>query len=176
MNDQNSPDTLPGSTTGSVVRTPSGFELQNGSRPHALSALSESGDLPRDWYKWSLGAYLIGLGHSQASAAKSVGVSERTLFRWTKDERWAVFRQCSEELWLVDVYEAARLAVMRKVAEGDTDLAMRILERKLPGLAPAVPGAPGAPIQAGVVINLPPADQGSRAVETLIEIPPPEDR
>lgn len=176
MNDRKPPDRIPVLPPGTEITTPTGFELQNGSRPHALSSLASAGDLPRDWFKWSLGAYLRSLGHSQGDAARAVGVGERTLRRWETDPRWAVFRQCSEELWLQDVYEVARLAVMRKIAEGDAELAMRILERKLPGLAPVAPGAPGAPIQAGVVINLPAADQGSRADGTLIEIPPPSER
>lgn len=160
------------------IRTPSGFVLENGARPGPLAELADRGELPADWYKRSLAAYLHGLGQTAEQCARGAGVSVRTFHRWKSDETWAVFRQCSEDLWLVDVLEAARLAVLRAIAEGDTGLAMKVLERKVPGLADRTAGSvpQGAGPSVGVFVGLPPADTGSRADGTLIELPAPEDR
>ena len=170
-------DLVPGPRLGSVhqgqsVNRAQPFESDPGSGP--LSDLVERGECPADWYKWSQAAYLRGLGWTWTALAKAVGVSERTVHRWKDDERWPVFVQHSEELWLSDVYQAARLRVLRALATDTPEalrLAERILEGKLPGMAQANGnggGALPAGVNVGVVVGLPAADQGSRG-EAIVD-------
>ena len=142
------------------------FESDPSSGP--LAALVERGECPSDWYKWSQAAYLYQLWANSKKVARAVGVSERTLYNWRHDARWPVFMDHSEELWLSDVYQAARLRVLRALAE-DTPhsqrLAERILEGRLPGLSQQQSGngqsLPGG-VNVGVVVGLPAQDTGDR--------------
>jgi hypothetical protein len=88
--------------------------------------------------------------------------------RWKDDERWRVFERQAGELWLSDVYQAARLRVLRALGTDTPEslkLSERILGGELPGLSHSESsnGDGVAPrVNVGVVVGLPAQDVGSR--------------
>lgn len=133
-------------------------------------------DLPPQWEKWLIGAYLRGCGWSQAAAAKAVRCGERTLRAWEKDPRWPQMRLHAAEIWMMDVVELARLQVAKAIAGGDTDLAVRMLEsagnmQKSAPQQEAQQGAPSTVVQVGV--QLPPQDRGELGEARVLELKPP---
>jgi hypothetical protein len=106
------------------------------------SAFSTSPDAqqhrPRQWEKWVLYAYLRMQGLTQKAAGSAVGRAKRTVAEWEEDK--ALYAQAREEArqrWLSDVSDAARTTLL-KALQGDAgDLALKVLERIDPDLAPA---------------------------------------
>lgn len=93
----------------------------------------------RDVDKIVSAAYLRMLGSTQAQAAKAVGRSPRTLRRWESASSWAAAREEARRRWLAGLTDAARRTLLDSVRQGeDGRLALAVLERLEPELAPAV--------------------------------------
>jgi len=104
--------------------------------------LSQSVDMqrrPLNWEKWLMAAHLRRLGATQGAAARSAGVGRRTLIRWEADPRWGAAKVESIRLWGDALDDAARrrLLVTLQKREDSGELALKVLERTDPRLAPA---------------------------------------
>lgn len=96
--------------------------------------------LPTNWPRWLMAAYIRSMGASQKKAATAAGVSERTVRTWEneKPELWKRAREEARELWASDMDGAARARVLTAVRdEDDTQTAKWWLERMDPGLRQA---------------------------------------
>lgn len=92
-----------------------------------------SGPLDRD--KAVSAGYLRILGESQERAATAAGVGERTLARWETCSWWPEILREAESRWLQGLVSKARHGLERGVQE-DGRLALSVLERRIPELAP----------------------------------------
>ncbi len=101
-------------------------------------------------------AYLRLLGATQADAANAAGVDARTLGRWESCTWWADIQREAGERWLQGLAARARRGLQSAVEE-DGALALRVLERLEPGLAPV-------PHRIGLTLEL---DYGSMTDEQL---------
>ena len=102
--------------------------------PSAASAARPA--LPKYWEKLVLASYHRLLGSTQAQAGAAVGRSPRTIRSWEADR--VLWQRASEEArqrWLGEITAAARRAVLDN-AGTDVDLALKLLERLDPDLAP----------------------------------------
>jgi hypothetical protein len=90
---------------------------------------------PRSWSIAVSAAYLRLTGSTQQQAAEAAGCSERTLRGWEAAEWWTDAAAEASDRWLEGVTASARRRLA--VAAGqDAGLALRILERTDPRLAP----------------------------------------
>jgi sulfur carrier protein ThiS len=102
-------------------------------------AAAFSNPLPRYkfWEKRVIAAYLRMLGHSQKAVAAAVNRNVRTIRNWENETAtWTQARDEAAARWLSDLVDAARGTVLTAVQGGDAALALSILERRLPELAP----------------------------------------
>src|SRR5262245_48118038 len=106
------------------------------------TASSASADVqaprPRYWEKVVMVAYLRMLGSTQKDAGTAVGRAKRTVAEWEADK--TTFAQAREEArrrWLGEVSDAARSGLLRALQGDAGDLALKVLERLDPDLAPA---------------------------------------
>jgi hypothetical protein len=93
--------------------------------------------LPKQWEKWVLYAYLRMLGATQKDAASAVGRKKRTCQVW--EEHRALYAQARDEArqrWLGDVVDTARATLLKSLRDGAGELALKVLERIDPALAP----------------------------------------
>ena len=81
-------------------------------------------------------AYLRTLGSTQEEAALAAGVDRRTVQRWEGSSWWPEVRREAADRWLSGVVGRARHALLRALAEPDGNLALKVLERTIPQLAP----------------------------------------
>ena len=81
-------------------------------------------------------AYLRTLGSTQEEAALAAGVDRRTVQRWEGSSWWPEVRRAAADRWLSGVVGRARHALFRALAEPDGNLALKVLERTVPQLAP----------------------------------------
>ncbi len=109
---------------------------------------------PRDWDKAVAAAYLLALGRTQEEAAKGAGVGERSLHRWVGCSWWSKAVDEAASRWLNDARTGARRTLLLaglKGANGDANLALRVLERTEPALPPKqrheLTGSEGGPIE-----------------------------
>jgi hypothetical protein len=92
---------------------------------------------PKQWEKWVLYAYLRMMGRTQRDAGSAVGRKKRTVQEW--EEHKALYAQAREEAcarWLTDVQDAARTTLLQALRGDAGDLALKVLERLDPHLAP----------------------------------------
>jgi len=90
---------------------------------------------PRDRDQALSCAFLRLLGSTQAEAAKAANVDPRTLGRWEGCSWWRDVMQEASQRWLAGLAAKARLGLTAAV-EKDGYLALRVLERLEPALAP----------------------------------------
>ncbi len=103
------------------------------------ASMSESGDpigAPRNREKALSAGYLRLLGHTQQEAANAAGVNRRTLQRWECSSWWPGIQHEAEDRWLAGTVGKARSALLQALEQPDGPLALRILERVVPELAP----------------------------------------
>ena len=81
-------------------------------------------------------AYLRTLGSTQEEAALAAGVDRRTVQRWEGSSWWPEVRREAADRWLTGVVGRARHALLRALNEPDGNLALKVLERTVPELAP----------------------------------------
>jgi len=101
--------------------------------------MSESGDpvtAPRDREKALSAALLRHLGATQVEAANATGVDPRTLGRWEACSWWPAVAREAADRWLAGLAAKARKGLEGAV-ETDGRLALSVLERLEPALAPA---------------------------------------
>ena len=91
---------------------------------------------PRDRETALSVAYLRRLGSTQEEAALAAGVDRRTVQRWEGSTWWPEVMQAACDRWLKGVVGLARHAQMKALAEPDGNLALKVLERTVPQLAP----------------------------------------
>lgn len=100
----------------------------------------DSGDpvqAPRDRERAISAAYLRLLGASQADAAEAAGAGERTLRQWEACSWWPEIQAEASQRWLAGATGKARTALLAALDGKDGHLALKVLERTLPELAPA---------------------------------------
>ena len=99
--------------------------------------MSESSDLisaPRDREVALSVAYLRVIGSTQVDAAKAAGVDPRTVGRWESCSWWPEIVAEASRRWLSGLEARARQVLYDGM---DPILALKVLERRLPELAPA---------------------------------------
>ncbi len=82
-------------------------------------------------------AYIRLLGSSQLEAAKTAGVDPRTLGRWESCSWWPDVQREAADRWLAGAIGKARKALLAALDQPDGPLALKVLERVVPELAPA---------------------------------------
>ena len=85
--------------------------------------------LPVHWDARVKAAAMRDLGLTQCETATIVGVTERTIRNWEKHPSWreAVTAARRDTPWLIDVVQVARRTILRAIAQGDVELAWRVL-------------------------------------------------
>jgi len=104
------------------------------------SPASSPTELPGNWPKWLMAAYIRHMGGSQEQAAAAAGVCARTVRTWEneKPDLWKRAREEARQLWASDMDGAARARVLTAVRdEDDTQTAKWWLERTDSGLRQA---------------------------------------
>jgi len=117
----------------------------------ATSAAAGTAPRPSNWDKRVSAAYLRIMGATQKRAAKSVGVSERTVWTWEQHASWADARAEARVRWLDEAADTARGALLRGLQNDDQASARWLLERVDAALSGPVQrheltGKDGAPI------------------------------
>ena len=107
---------------------------------------------PKDRDKALSAAYLRILGHTQTEAESGAGCAERTVRQWESCSWWPEILAEAESRWLSGLMSKARGTLLRDM---DANLALKILERRIPELAPGrVEGWRGALRVRGVLRTL----------------------
>lgn len=111
---------------------------------------------PRDRETAISVAYLRLLGHTQEDATKATGVSEKTIQRWESCTWWPEFQAEASRRWLSGLEGRARTILLDNL---DGNLSLKILERRIPELAPAiarqeVTGRGGGPVEVTVTYKI----------------------
>ena len=103
----------------------------------ALQKAAEQGleGWPDDIEKALSYAYLRLMDYTQKAAAEAVGMGERTGRRWESMDWWHVISAEAQDRWLNGLKRIARRS-LAKHAVTDGALALKILERTDPNLAP----------------------------------------
>jgi hypothetical protein len=105
--------------------------------PTSFSPASAPDPRPKQWEKWVLYAYLRMLGTTQKDAATAVGRQKRTCQEWEEHRTlYAAAKEEAKQRWLGDVIDTARGTLLKSLREGNAELALKILERVDPALAP----------------------------------------
>ena len=102
-----------------------------------MSEITDPIGVPRDREKAMSVAYLRTLGSTQEEAAKAAGVDPRTVGRWEACSWWPDVLREAAERWLAGAIGKARKALLDALDEPDGLLALKVLERVVPELAPA---------------------------------------
>lgn len=79
-------------------------------------------------------AYLRLTGSTQSEVAQAVGVDRTTIIRWEKGDTWPDLLAEASRRWLAGLEAKARMVLLNGM---DPTLALKVLERRLPDLAPA---------------------------------------
>lgn len=105
--------------------------------PNVSAPLSPAPARPRQWEKWVLYAYLRMMGATQRDAASAVGRKKRTVQEWQEDTvLYALAREEARTRWLSEATDAARKTLLTAIKGGHAEMALRLLERVDPDLAP----------------------------------------
>lgn len=131
-----------------------------------LSAAAKDMDLPPNWHKWLMAAYMRQLGATQEEAASAAGVCERTIRNWeARADLWDLAVQQSRKLWANEVTAAARARVLAAIrSEQDTDTARWWLERTDEDLAPPKQRVESQHKHLHGVVELPAQDMGEKSI------------
>jgi len=89
---------------------------------------------PQDPEKALSVAYLRLTGSTQTESAEAVGVHRDTVWRWEQAEWWPEIVADASRRWLAGLEAKARTVLHNGM---DPAIALKILERRLPELAPA---------------------------------------
>ena len=89
---------------------------------------------PQDRDKAISVAYLRLTGARQTEAAESAGISADTVSRWENSDWWPEIIAEASKRWLSGLEAKARLVLQNGM---DANIALKVLERRLPELAPA---------------------------------------
>lgn len=89
---------------------------------------------PQDREKAISVAYLRLTGSLQSEAAEAVGVHHDTVGRWEKQDWWPEVVTEASKRWLSGLEARARLVLMNGM---DAAISLKVLERRIPELAPA---------------------------------------
>jgi len=93
---------------------------------------------PQQWERLVLYAYLRMMGATQKDAGSAVGRAKRTVQVWEEDKAlYGQARTEARERWLGELTDAARVTLLKTIREGHGVLALQVLERLDPALAPA---------------------------------------
>ncbi len=93
---------------------------------------------PAHWEKVVLASYWRLLGSSQKAAGAAIGRSERTIRNWEADTvLWTRATEEARTRWLGEVTALARRQLLAGLMSADADLALKVIERLDPALAPA---------------------------------------
>ena len=95
--------------------------------------MSDSVAEPKNRDKALSAAYLRIIGCSQEEAATGAGCGQRTLRRWEGCSWWSEIQLEAEVRWLSGLMSKARGTLLRDM---DANIALKILERRVPELAP----------------------------------------
>ena len=125
-------------------------------------------DRPPRWEKRVSAAYLRIIGLNQKQAAKSVGVTRRTIQNWEAHETWPQAKAEARDRWCAEIHCRARGAILKALEQSDATSARWVLERMDPDFAPPrqrheLGGMPGNPIRVD--------DGGRKAVAQLMGDP-----
>jgi cell division inhibitor SulA len=102
-----------------------------------LAAFADGTPVPRHWEKRVLTCYLRMMGLTQPEAGKAVGRAARTVRTWESETvTWTQARTEAEARWLRELTDEARVTLLAAIKQGAGDLALRVLERTVQGLAP----------------------------------------
>ena len=94
------------------------------------ASLSVPPPRPRHWEKRVLAAYLRMMGATQIDAGSAVGRSERTMQDWeAQQDTWTMAREEARQRWLGELTDAARVALLSTLKQGNGWLALQVLER-----------------------------------------------
>ncbi len=91
---------------------------------------------PRDREVALSAAYLRLLGHTQQEAANAAGLDPRTIGRWEASSWWPDIVREAGDRWLAGAIGKARRALLEALGQPDGPLALKVLERTVPELAP----------------------------------------
>jgi hypothetical protein len=131
---------------------------------HASSTLApEPEPLPRHWEKRVLYAFLRMMGATQKDAGSAVGRAHRTVQVW--EEEKSTFAQAREEArkrWLVELGDASRQTLLTTIRKGNGVLALQVLERVDPALAPVRQAEQPSLTEVTVMVHYAPTPQQER--------------
>jgi hypothetical protein len=91
---------------------------------------------PQDWDKVVSAAYLRVLGQTQSQVAEVVGCDRATLSRWEHAEFWPVAVAEACDRWIDDKLIGKAMSGLEAAVMAEGGLAMTVLERLVPRLAP----------------------------------------
>ena len=85
---------------------------------------------PVHWDTRVKAAAMRDLGLTQRETGSVVGVTERTIRNWERHPSWQEAIQAARRStpWHTDIVRAAERTVLRAIAQGDVELAWRVLE------------------------------------------------
>lgn len=93
---------------------------------------------PQNWGKAVAAAYFRIQGAPQKVAAEAAGVGERTLEGWEKSDWWPEAKREADARFMGRLTEVSRRTLFQAIKKhGRADLALSVLERVHPALAPA---------------------------------------
>jgi len=102
------------------------------------AAFADGTPIPPFYEKAVLAAYYRLLGGTQKQAGAAVGRTERTVRTWEADvSLWSKAREAARQRWLGEVISLARRRLLQTMLAAAADLALKLLERIDPELAPA---------------------------------------
>lgn len=91
---------------------------------------------PQSWDKAVSAAYFRIQGAPQRVAAEAAGCGARTLRAWEASPWWPEAQREAATRWRTKLAEASRRTLIKAVRGGRADLALSVLERVDPSLAP----------------------------------------
>jgi hypothetical protein len=113
---------------------------------------------PQDREKAISVAYLRLTGSSQEDAGSAVGVHRDTVGRWEGSDWWPEIITIASRRWLSGLEAKARQVLLKGM---DAGIALKVLERRLPDLAPPTTNlnlrTPDIPDRVEIVLVDPPA-------------------
>lgn len=106
-----------------------------------MATISDPCLAPAKPHKALMAAVLRLQNYTQKEAAAAAGLGKRTLERYEKCSWWAEYLQLAEDEFLGELVGESRRTVLSAVKDkggtkGDSDLAFKVLERRIDRLAP----------------------------------------
>ena len=91
---------------------------------------------PQDWDKVVAAAYLRLRGLPMMDCAKGVNCGYRSIRRWINSDFWPQACEEATSRWMHDLRSESKVTLLKGIRAGDTERALKILERTEPQLAP----------------------------------------